>query len=223
MQPNNQSTGPQTERGKQRSSLNALRHGLTGQTVVIPSDDRRAYHSFCREFMHEFQPATPLERQLVQSISDCSWRLNRLRAQEQTLLSLSTVECEHQVKTADDRAAAACASALALEKNARLLANLTLYEQRISREFERSLKQLEERQARRRQLEDEQIARASNLKARHDELQAKRPQPLPYNPAVDGFVFSNPSIDTWAARKDRSYEAEDARRKRGRAQAASSS
>ena len=36
------STGPKTEAGKQKSSLNALRHGLTGQTVVMPAEDLAA-------------------------------------------------------------------------------------------------------------------------------------------------------------------------------------
>jgi hypothetical protein len=36
------STGPRTPAGKQRSSLNALRHGLTGQIVVMPTEDLEA-------------------------------------------------------------------------------------------------------------------------------------------------------------------------------------
>ena len=37
------STGPKTEAGKKQSSLNALRHGLTGQIVVMPTEDLAAY------------------------------------------------------------------------------------------------------------------------------------------------------------------------------------
>jgi hypothetical protein len=43
-----QSTGPRTESGKQRSSLNALRHGLTAQSAVLPSEDPAAYEAHRR-------------------------------------------------------------------------------------------------------------------------------------------------------------------------------
>jgi hypothetical protein len=36
------STGPRTRAGKLRSSLNALTHGLTGRTVLLPSEDPAA-------------------------------------------------------------------------------------------------------------------------------------------------------------------------------------
>ena len=199
----NHSTGPRTAEGKQRSSLNALRHGLTGQTVVIPSDDRQAHDKFSRDFFHDLQPQTAIERQLVQTIVDCSWRLNRLRAHEQTLLSLSTVEMESEVNTQDDRCATACASALAFEKNAKTLGNLTIYEQRISRAFDKARQQLKEEQAERKANETRDLARAAELKAHHDEQQAKSPQPLPYNPRNDGFVFSNDFIDERSGRENR--------------------
>ena len=37
------STGPKSEDGKNRSSLNALKTGLTGRTVLMPGDDAKAY------------------------------------------------------------------------------------------------------------------------------------------------------------------------------------
>ena len=214
------STGPRTQQGKQRSSLNALRHGLTGQTVVIPSDDRQAYDQFIRNFYSDYQPRTAIERQLVQTVADCSWRLNRLRAQEQTLLTLGTIEMESQINNPDDRCATACASGLAFEKHAKTLGNLTLYEQRISRNFDRALKQLKQEQAERKATEEHQLSRAAELKAYHDEQQAKSPQPLPYNPSQDQFVFSNDFIDAYAQRETRYHYAHQATKLRLKAAAA---
>jgi hypothetical protein len=38
------STGPRTPEGKKRSSLNAVRHGLTGQIVVHTREDQKAFN-----------------------------------------------------------------------------------------------------------------------------------------------------------------------------------
>ena len=216
----NYSTGPRTAQGKQRSSLNALRHGLTGQTVVIPSDDYQAYQNFCREFFQDYVPIGAVERQLVQTIADSSWRLNRLRAQEQTLLSIATVEAEDQIRTTEERSAAVLASALAFEKHAKNLANLSLYEQRLSRQLERSLKIIQQIQTDRKKVECEQLAEAALLKALHDENQATQPHPVPYNPITDGFVFSNHWIETYMDRETRLHYASAAGKKRQMALAA---
>ena len=216
----NHSTGPRTPEGKQRSRLNALRHGLTGQTVVIHAEDRVAHDKFCRNFFDDFQPKTAMERQLVQTVADCSWRLNRLRAMEQTMLSLSTVDLEDQVNTPDDRAASACAAALAFEKNLKTLGNLSLYEQRISRTCERAHAQLKIELAERQAREKSDLARAAELKAHHDEQQAKSPQPLAYDPTQDQFVFSIDEIDAWSGRQTRYHSAHRASQQRQKAAAA---
>jgi hypothetical protein len=80
------STGPRTTAGKQRSSLNALRHGLTGHVVVLPTEDQTAYQRHLLRFVDQFQPKGALEEQLVQSLGDTTWRLNRVPATEATFL-----------------------------------------------------------------------------------------------------------------------------------------
>ena len=83
------STGPRTEAGKQRTRLNALRHGLTGQTIVLPTEDHAAYQRHSQSFLDEYQPKQATETQLVQSLIDTSWQLNRAAAVETNLLSLT--------------------------------------------------------------------------------------------------------------------------------------
>ena len=53
------STGPRTEAGKQRSALNALRHGLTGQTVVLPTEDHSAYQRHSNPSSTNTSPKAP--------------------------------------------------------------------------------------------------------------------------------------------------------------------
>src|ERR1700733_11913343 len=82
------STGPRTDSGKQRSSLNALRHGLTAASAVLPCEDEAAFEAHRRRFFDEYQPATPTETQLVQELVDTAWRLNRIPSLEAALLEL---------------------------------------------------------------------------------------------------------------------------------------
>jgi hypothetical protein len=72
------STGPKSDEGKKRSSLNATRHGLTGRVVVLPSEDMEAYKKLSEELRKSLNPKTPLEVQFAQTVADCQWRLNRI-------------------------------------------------------------------------------------------------------------------------------------------------
>ena len=86
------SRGPSSPAGKRRVSLNALRHGLTGHTVVLPSDDLAAYQKQCGEFYTELKPQGLLESKCVQTIADTYWRLDRIRAMENSLFGLAIHE-----------------------------------------------------------------------------------------------------------------------------------
>ena len=66
------STGPKTAAGKKQSSLNALRHGLTGQIVVMPTEDLHAYQLHLESFADEYHPQGATEAHLVQALADAS-------------------------------------------------------------------------------------------------------------------------------------------------------
>ena len=55
------SSGPKTREGKQASSRNATRHGLTGTQIVIPGEDAAAYEEL-REGMLQLVPVPLTKR-----------------------------------------------------------------------------------------------------------------------------------------------------------------
>jgi hypothetical protein len=82
------STGPKTEEGKRRSSLNARRHNLTGQVTAMTEEDRIAHHAFSEALIKSMAPEGALELQLAQRIATDSWRLNRSSAIEENIFAL---------------------------------------------------------------------------------------------------------------------------------------
>ena len=59
------STGPRSNEGKQRSSRNALRHGLTAETVIEPIEDAEDYKAFEEAITADYAAETALERELI--------------------------------------------------------------------------------------------------------------------------------------------------------------
>ncbi len=116
------STGPRTEAGKQ-SKLNALRHGLTGQPVVLPTEDHSAYQRHSQSFLDEHQPKGATETLLVQSLIDTSWRQNRAAAVETNLFSLGITAMGDSIQAKHQDAETALASPRFPRAQARLLPN----------------------------------------------------------------------------------------------------
>jgi hypothetical protein len=181
------STGPKTQAGKQRSSLNALRHGLTGQIVVMPTEDLEAYQSHLESFTGEYHPEGATEANLVQALADTSWRLNRVAALETNLLTLGMIN-PSPIADAPSQIQDAMSIVAALESQSKALSNLSLHSQRLSRQFERTVAQLRDLQEIRRAKEN------SDLNDLLDIMEMYESKGETYEPSEDGFVFSQPQI-----------------------------
>jgi hypothetical protein len=72
------SHGPKTEAGRQRSSQNALKHGLTSQTLLLPTEDPEEFQHLLNSYLDQFQPDGPAELHLVHEMVAAKWRLERL-------------------------------------------------------------------------------------------------------------------------------------------------
>ena len=191
------STGPRTEAGKKRSSLNALRHGLTGQTVVMPAEDLTAYTAFCKRAFTELKPNGFLEELAVQTIADTTWRLNRARAYESTLFSLQFDNHADLIDAEHPEVHCALAQANAAPELTKSLANLSTYEQRLNRTLLQAKKELASLQEVRQTGEKNAMDEAKILRKYH---QLKN---IDWQPKVDGFVFTLAEVDTQIRLEDR--------------------
>jgi len=132
------STGPRTEEGKAISSKNALKAGLTGRSVLLASDDPAAFEQHVKAYFDEYNPQGLREGELVQSLAETRWRLNRSFALEAALFSQIAVEVEE--------GAPAPNNVQNLLKYEKTLKNLHLQEARLHRRFDKDLAELRELQ-----------------------------------------------------------------------------
>jgi hypothetical protein len=84
------STGPKTKAGKRRSRRNAVRHGLTAETVIEVLEDPEEYKTFELSVTSGFDAQTVVERELVLRLASLLWRLRRATAIETGLLQIQS-------------------------------------------------------------------------------------------------------------------------------------
>jgi hypothetical protein len=82
------STGPTTDEGKRRSRQNAVRHGLTAETVIGSLEDSEDYAAFELAVTSDYDAQTTVERELVLRLASLLWRLRRATAIETGLFEL---------------------------------------------------------------------------------------------------------------------------------------
>jgi hypothetical protein len=85
------STGPITEEGKQRSRCNAVRHGLTAETVIGALEDAEDYRAFEAAIIADYAAQSAVERELVLRLASLLWRLRRATTMETGLFEIQAM------------------------------------------------------------------------------------------------------------------------------------
>jgi hypothetical protein len=82
------STGPKTEAGKHSSRCNAVRHGLTAETVIGALEDAEDYKAFEAAITADYDAQSAVERELVLRLASILWRLRRATTMETGLFEI---------------------------------------------------------------------------------------------------------------------------------------
>jgi hypothetical protein len=86
------STGPITPEGKDCSCRNAVRHGLTAETVIATLEDTEDYQTFEAAVIADYDAESAVERELVLRLASVLWRLRRATGIETALFESVTAE-----------------------------------------------------------------------------------------------------------------------------------
>lgn len=205
------STGPKSAQGKSRVRLNGLRHGLTGNTVLMPGEDRTAYQTFVSKTVEALAPEGAAERALAQVIADDRWRLGRAHAIEENVFSLGAVTSPLDLDE-DPAINAALTQAQTFLENAPQFQLLTLYAGRIDKTIRKNAAELRELQTARHAASEQEIAEATLLFKLHQagKQSGLIPAHADWDGSTslrDGFGFSKAFLDRRIDRDRRLAEA----------------
>ena len=130
------SLGPATPAGKQKSSLNALDHGLLARCLVLEDESTEAFEALLTQYIDRFQPADPVEFGFIEEMAAAAWRLRRSWAIETRMLDSSAPDPSQSAPL--DRISASFQSLAA----APALPLMHRYETRLHTMYQRALQNL---------------------------------------------------------------------------------
>jgi hypothetical protein len=178
------STGPRTEQGKAKSSLNAVKTGLTGRTVLLPTEDTEAYQQHIARFLEQYKPEGDHEKELTQSLADTQWRLNRIPVLEMGIYALGHREFASEFENEDPALRKSLIETKTFLAYQRQLNNLSIQESRLRHQYDKDLAALTKLQQARATRRRSQLGTLVSLYR-----DAERAG-LPFDPQELGFEFS---------------------------------
>jgi hypothetical protein len=133
------STGPVTEKGKQASSLNARCHDQLSTCVVLKAEATPLFDDLMNSLLDEFQPQTPNETALVETMAVARWKIWRNWTFHTALMEVETVKQDPSAGNAPVIHALAFKS---LTDSSHALHLLHRYEVSLDRQYSRALNNL---------------------------------------------------------------------------------
>ncbi len=176
------STGPRTDAAKAVTRFNAVRNALTGQTILLPTDDAARYQTHCEAYNKELKPVGAIETNLVQAIADHDWRLARIPVLEANLYALG------EFKLADDEIPMHLLEAHIQTTYEKHFRNLNLQQNRLTRYRAKDLAELKALQQARFEEEKKNYELAAIIQ------QQAEATGQPFQPEEFGFVFSTTDL-----------------------------
>src|SRR5271154_4519195 len=180
--------GPASPEAKERVRYNALRHGFTGQVLLMTPEEREKFDTFVKGMMTDLAPIGTHETFLANSIAEEAWRLNQIRARCANLSAVGDYDGAgdkyRPMEGQNPAIMTAVVESVVARDLSKELALMSLYAQRTQRAYEKYKKELHEMQEKRKADEAAQREEARLL------FQLGEIQGLPYDPGKDGFVFS---------------------------------
>src|ERR1700681_3776167 len=141
------SRGPTTAEGKEKSSRNAIKHGLTAGNgnILLDCEDPDQFDEVLNKLLGIHQPATPAEIDLVEEMVAARWRTRRMWTIETGLLNAEILTQLTKTDTPDPNIHLTMAFR-SLTDDSRSLVLANRYEARLQRLYDRAYKTLRELQ-----------------------------------------------------------------------------
>ena len=137
--------GLKTPQGRSVSRFNAITHGLTAATLVLPAEDVAEFETLRASLKHDLAPTGSYEDQLAEQVVVTYWRVLRLRGIETALLTLARQY--HPERSDPDQA---IVKSMATPDLAGAFHNYLRYDTAVERSYYHALRQFEHVQAVRR-------------------------------------------------------------------------
>src|ERR1700682_4542193 len=89
--------GTKSPAGIQKSSQNSLKHGLTGKAIVLTNESQALFDELHQDYVHEFQPESHVEMDLIDQMVSAQWRLRRIWRMQTAALDLKMDQQEAEI------------------------------------------------------------------------------------------------------------------------------